>query len=136
MERQLVKDLIQTHGTNSPLKIASERNVMVLFADLGKDVWGYYTCINRIPCIHINNRSGDFAQLFTAGHELAHHLLHRGISTPFLKKNTLFVVDKLERQANTFALHLLIGDENPAQGESRQHFLLRCGIPDVFHVFY
>ncbi|WP_020620183.1 ImmA/IrrE family metallo-endopeptidase [Paenibacillus daejeonensis] len=136
MERQIVTDLVRTHGTNSPLVISSERNLTVLYEDLGKSVWGYYTCINRIPSIHLNNRLEDFKQLFAAAHELGHNILHPGISTPFLRNQTLFSVDKIERQANRFALHLLIGFEVPEPGEQFEHFLMRCGIPAEFKIFY
>lgn len=136
MERQLVNKIIQTHGTNCPWIIASERNIKVLFEDLGKDVWGYYTCISRIPSIHINNRLTERKRIFAGGHELGHKLMHPGINTPFLKRHTLFSVDKLERQANRFSLYLMIGNETPYYGESKESFLLRCGIPEEFHMFY
>ncbi|MEV2661841.1 ImmA/IrrE family metallo-endopeptidase [Paenibacillus larvae] len=136
MEKQLVQKLMKTHGTNDPWKITTERKIVVLFEDLGKNVLGYYTCINRIPCIHINNQSEDFLIAFSVAHELGHHLMHPGVNTPFLKKNTLFSIDKIEREANRFALHLLVGCDSPEYGETKHHFLLRCGIPEKFHIFY
>jgi len=136
MEKQLALNLIKTHGTNNPWKIAAERNILVLYEDLGKSVWGYFTCMNRIPSIHINNRLGNGESLFTGAHELGHGIMHRGINTPFLKRHTLFSVDKIERQANQFAIHLLIGDNTPELGETKQQFLLRCGIPELFHIFF
>ena len=38
-------------------------------------------------------------------------VLHKGVSTPFLKAHTLFSIEKIERQANTFAVELLLPDE-------------------------
>ncbi|MGF9913700.1 ImmA/IrrE family metallo-endopeptidase [Paenibacillus ehimensis] len=135
-EREKARELILTHGTNSPFEIAAQKNIVVLYEDLGKNIWGYFTCTNRIPCIHINNRLNYMRALFTGAHELAHGILHPSINTPFLRRNTLFSVDKLERQANRFAIHLLIGLKEPEAGETRQQFLFRCGIPELFHDFY
>ena len=49
-------------------------------------------------------------QRFTCAHELGHAILHPNASTPFLRSKTLFSVDKLEIEANTFATTLLIPD--------------------------
>lgn len=136
MGKHISERLVQTHGTNSPTKIASERNITVLYEDLGKNTWGYYTCIRRIPVIHVNNRLQGFHLTFAVAHELGHHFLHPGVNTPFLRGNTLFSVDKIEHEANHFALHLLIGNLRPELGESKYHYLMRCEIPEQFHVFY
>ncbi|MFE0400170.1 ImmA/IrrE family metallo-endopeptidase [Paenibacillus lactis] len=109
---------------------------MVLFEDLGKQTWGYYSHTNRIPVIHINNRLNQEHATYTCGHELGHAVLHSGINTPFLRSNTFYSVDKLERQAHRLAVHLLIGLNEPDQGETKRQFLIRCGIPEMFHVFY
>lgn len=135
-EKKKAWELIKTHGTNSPFEIAAQKNTMVLFEDLGSNIWGYFSCINRIPIIHVNERLDYEITLFTCAHELGHSVLHPGINTPFLRRNTLFSVDKLERQANRFAIHLLIGDRTPELCETKEQFLLRCGIPVVFHQFY
>lgn len=132
----IVLNLISTHGTNNPSRIAAERDITVLFEDLGKNIWGYYTCVRRIPVIHVNQRLEGFHRIFTLGHELGHHFLHTGINTPFLKRNTLFSIDRIEREANGFSLCLMIGSAQPELGETKDHFLKRCGIPEEFHIFY
>ena len=48
---------------------------------------------------------------FTCAHELGHAILHPNASTPFLRANTLYSIDKLEQEANSFATNLLISDE-------------------------
>lgn len=136
MEKIKAQELILSHGTNSPLTIAAQKNYMVLYEYLGKNTWGYFTCENRIPCIHINNRLDHECTIFTCAHELGHGILHPGSNTPFLRSNTLFSIDKLERQANRFAIHLMVGLNKPNLGETKQQFLFRCGIPELFHIFY
>lgn len=131
-----IQRLIKTHGTNDPLRIATESKITVLFEELGKNIWGYYACINRIPSIHINNRLDEFQTIFAIAHELGHHKMHPGINTPFLRKNTLFSIDRFEREANKFAVKLIVGNNKPECDETKQCFLLRCGIPEEFHVFY
>lgn len=135
-EKRKARELIQKHGTNSPFDIAAERNIVVLFEDLGKQTWGYYSHTNRIQVIHINNRLSTENSTYTCAHELGHGILHPGLNTPFLRSNTLFSVDKIERQAHGLAVHLLIGLSVPEQGETKQQFLHRCGIPYEFHKFY
>ena len=49
--------------------------------------------------------------LFTCAHELGHALLHPNSNTKFLRHNTLLSIDKLEREANCFAIELLVSDE-------------------------
>ncbi|ASA22350.1 ImmA/IrrE family metallo-endopeptidase [Paenibacillus donghaensis] len=136
MGKHITIELFQTHGTNCPIRIATEREITVLYEDLGKNTWGYYTCIRRMPVIHINSRLQGFLRPFAVAHELGHHFLHPGVNTPFLRRNTLFSIDKIEREANHFALHLLIGDLQSELGETSHQFLLRCGIPEQFHEFY
>ena len=50
-------------------------------------------------------------QRVVCAHELGHAMLHPRANTPFMRKNTLFSVDRMEKQANTFAAELLIPDD-------------------------
>lgn len=136
MEQQAARKILKKYGSNSPWQVANDMGIVVVNEDLGKSILGYYTCLNRIPSIHINNRLEPVYALFTCAHELGHAVLHSGINTPFLKRNTLFSVDKIERQANRFAAYFLIGSNTPESWETKQEFLLRCGLPEEFHIFY
>lgn len=131
-----VQKLLKKHNTNDPKKIAFEKGITILYEELGKNIWGYFTNNNRIPIIHINNKLDYFKTLYTIAHELGHHVLHPQTNTPFLRRNTLFSIDKIEREANQFALHLLIGDKKIEYDETLTNFLLRCNIPTDLHIFY
>jgi Zn-dependent peptidase ImmA (M78 family) len=133
---QYIKKIIRTHGTTDPRRVTDGIKLTVLYEELGKNIWGYYACLNRIPSIHINHRLNEFGTAFALGHELGHHMLHPGVNTPFLRKNTLFSLDKIEREANIFSIKLIIGENKPEDGETKLNFLFRCGIPEEFHVFY
>lgn len=104
--KKRVKDLISKHETNNPFKLAKAKGVIILYEDLGKTL-GYFSNVCRIPVIHINNYLTDQQQQYTCAHELGHAILHPNENTPFLKANTLFSTDKIEIEANTFAIELL-----------------------------
>ena len=101
--------LVRVHGTNDPFKIAAEKNILILFENLGS-INGYYNKQLRQKQIHINQNLNRHMQRFTAAHELGHALLHPDENTPFLRNNTFLLVDKLEIEANHFAIELLIPD--------------------------
>ncbi|MDF3004813.1 MAG: ImmA/IrrE family metallo-endopeptidase [Oscillospiraceae bacterium] len=52
---------------------------------------------------------------FTAAHELGHAVLHPKSNTPFLREHTLFSVNKLETEANRFAVSLLYSDDDMSE---------------------
>ncbi len=56
-----------------------------------------------------NSRESWARQRFTAGHELAHYLMHRGLARMFTCRRDLD--NRLERGANVFARELLMSAE-------------------------
>lgn len=104
-----VKNLVAKYDTNNPFKLADELGIIVKYDDLG-NTWGYFITYKRIKIIHINKNIEEWLQRYTCAHELGHSILHKGVPTPFLKKHTLFSIEKIERQANTFAVELLMPD--------------------------
>jgi Zn-dependent peptidase ImmA (M78 family) len=113
-ELTIISKLIKKHETRNPLKIANNLGIMVLYENLGS-INGYYNTAFRQKFIHINENLPEHKQMFTAAHELGHALLHPKSNTPFLKENTFLSVDKLEVEANKFAVNLLISDEELAE---------------------
>jgi Zn-dependent peptidase ImmA (M78 family) len=108
--KDIVRQLIKIHKSNDPFQIAKEKNIIVLFADLGNTL-GFYSSYKRVQFIHLNNQLNEKQQRFVCAHELGHAVLHPKSNTPFLRANTLFSVEKLEVEANTFAVELLLPDE-------------------------
>lgn len=100
MQKVTPKQLISKYKTNNPQEIAQELGIIILFEPLG-EINGYYNTA--------------FRQKFTIAHELGHALLHSKANTPFLRDNTLFSINKLEIEANKFAVELLITDEAIAE---------------------
>lgn len=103
-------ELSKKARSSNPFDIASYLNIKVFYERLG-DINGYYNNNRRIKQIHINEDLPSSLQIFTCAHELGHAVLHPNSNTPFLRRNTLFSIDRLEREANKFALELLIPDQ-------------------------
>nr|DAT53638.1 MAG TPA: IrrE protein [Caudoviricetes sp.] len=104
-----VEKLIKKHNTNDPFEICKALDIVVRVENLG-NIFGYCDTHFRMRSIHINENVPEHLQAFVCAHELGHTLLHKNVNTPFLSKNTLFSIDKIERQANTFAVELLLPD--------------------------
>lgn len=130
-EKSKAENLIKKYQTNNPFKIAELMNIVVLFEDL-KDTLGYFNKYKRIKMIHINQAATDIDQRFICAHELGHSVLHPSVNTPFLKKNTLFSISKIEQEANAFAVELLLPDRLLRENAECSVFNIgkAVGIPD------
>ncbi len=101
-----VNYLINKYETSCPFEISKCLGIQIRFEHLG-NILGYFSKHFRMKFIHINDTSDEKQQLFTCAHELGHAILHPNENTSFLKSNTLYSIDKLETEANIFAIHLL-----------------------------
>lgn len=109
--KKVVSKLVKEHKTRDPFEIADNLGIIVLFEELGS-INGYYNTAFRQKFIHINCNLPRYKKIFAAAHELGHALLHPNSNTPFLREKTYLLVDKLEIEANNFAVNLLITDED------------------------
>lgn len=107
--KRTVNSLINKYGTNCPFKIASTLGIQVQYEYLG-NILGYYSKHFRIPIIHINELAQERQKIFICSHELGHAILHPDVNASFLKRHTLFSTDRIEVEANTFAIELLFSD--------------------------
>lgn len=103
--------LKKKYGTSNPFKLAASMGIMVLYEDLGS-MHGYYNKPFRIKQIHINQNLPEHLQAYTCAHELGHAVYHPDSNTPFLRGSTMLSVNKMEMEANKFAVELLISDED------------------------
>jgi len=106
---EVVSRLVKKHRTNDPFEIADYRGILISKEPLGSTL-GYYNTYKRVPFIHINHNLDSIWQRLVCAHELGHNILHPKVNTPFLRANTLFSVDRIEREANELAVELLIPD--------------------------
>lgn len=107
--KRLVNELIKKFKTNNPKEIAEALNIDIIYSRLG-EVYGCFFTYKRSRFIHINSDLNPVQQNFVIAHELGHALLHPKVNTPFLRANTFLSIEKIERQANTFAVEMLLPD--------------------------
>ncbi len=108
--KQIVKKLMERHQTNNPFIIADNLEIIILNHPM-KNTLGFFSKYKRSKFIHLSNNLPDKLQTFVCAHELGHAILHPNVNTPFLKRHTLFSTSKIEHQANTFAVELLMPDD-------------------------
>lgn len=121
--------MIKKYRTNDPFEIASQKNITVLLSYLGETL-GFFSSYKRSKFIHINDDLDDPMKRFVCAHELGHAVLHPGINTPFLRSKTLFSIDRIEREANEFAVELLMPDEIILEYDTIYEAAAACGVPE------
>ncbi|MDO7788815.1 ImmA/IrrE family metallo-endopeptidase [Desulforamulus aquiferis] len=126
---QVINKLIRKFKTNDPFTIASGLNIEVWFEDLGVGTRGlYYKKLRRRYIVIHRDLSEDW-QRFICAHELAHDRLHPGFSRFWLDQHSLFNPGKYERQANMFAVRLLLSKTKIHPGETLENVFRRNYIP-------
>ena len=108
--KRKVESLCRKYNSREPFFITDSMGILLTIEPLGA-LNGYYTKKYRIKHIHINERLSRQEQCFACAHELGHAILHPDSNTPFLTKNTSLSVNKLESEANKFAVEFLIPDD-------------------------
>lgn len=110
--KKQVEFFIKKFGTNNPFEIADSLGIKVMFTQLGK-ISGYYKYVEHRKCIYINSDIADdvFRKLVMA-HELGHAIRHPKENCYFMQNKTLLLTSKTEIEANTFAMELLISDQD------------------------
>ena len=106
----IVKRLKKNHNTCDPFRICEDLDIVVRYEELGA-ILGFHDVHFRMKSIYLNASMPDDMLPFVCAHELGHTILHPNVNTPFLRKHTLFSIDRTERQANTFAIELLLPDD-------------------------
>lgn len=110
--KKIVNNLVSECGTNDPFEIAERKNIKVIEFDLHPDILGFYRYVRRNMLIYLNSCLDYHDKRFTCSHELGHSQIHPRMNTPFLKRKTYFSHDKIEVEANRFAVELLMPDEH------------------------
>lgn len=133
---KIISTLVKRYKTNCPFTIAERLNIHIRFADLGDHTRGVYYCKLRRRFIVINSEINFFWQRFICAHELAHDRLHRGLNRFFLDEHSLQNANKYERQANIFAVHLLLANSEIIPGETVEQLFMRTGVPFEMVQYY
>lgn len=99
--------------TRDPFKIARLLQIEVIEYYFPDDIKGYFVKDTKFdePIIALNTSLQSPFQTVVLSHELGHAFLHPDISRYYIERHTLFIPDKIEREANQFTAELLIPDE-------------------------
>lgn len=108
--KKIAVQTAKKYQTWNPYEIAEARGVQIIYAPL-KSILGYYTKYKRIQCIILNDNLPSHLQRFVCAHELGHSICHTNLNTQWLRKNTLVSTDRIEREASTFTVELLLPDD-------------------------
>ena len=104
-----IEELVAKYGTCEPFELAEKMDINIYFRPL-VDVGGYYMKLkNNIKLIVINNTMPHYQQKFVMAHEIGHALLHPE-KYALMLRNSLYVTNRLEVEADKFAIELLLSD--------------------------
>ena len=126
--------LIRRHGTSDPRRIAAALGIHLIYIDLGGAVYGTYLKYNRIKTILIDTETTPPQLLpFVIAHELGHAVCTPDANTSWISAYTLALnTDRIEREANTFAVELLLPDSFVRENEGCSIYQLARlrGVPE------
>lgn len=106
----VIADIRDKYGTTDPFKLAEELNIIIVYHHLGR-CHGYYMAESGVKIICLNEADEEPVKRYTLAHELGHYFLH-GDANYFALKDTLFQSGWQERQADKFAVNLLITNDD------------------------
>ena len=108
--RECAIKLMRRCNSNDPFTIARALDVILIYCTL-IDLNGFYQYHKRNHIIYLSEELEEYAARFVLAHELGHMQLHRDLNTVFMDTKTFNPHSRFERQANTFAVELLLPDE-------------------------
>ena len=106
--RDVVNRVVEKYKTRNPYELADLMGIYVVKHELGK-IKGYFLEIYGVKQIILNSSLNPHEEILVLAHEIGHVVMHKA-NVLFWAKNTFLSEDKLELEANKFAVELLISD--------------------------
>lgn len=103
-------ELARKFQTRNPFEIIRGLNVILLFVPL-IDTRAFYQYFKRNNIIYIDVNLPRHEQMFECAHEMGHMFLHKKANAIFMDTRTGFNTSRFEKEADTFAMDLLVEDE-------------------------
>lgn len=107
--KRRVSQLVRKYQTRDPFEMIKGMNVILVHYPL-EGVRGFYQYFQRNNIIYLDERLTEAEQRFVLAHELGHMFLHKRANAIFMDTRTQFNTDKFEKEADTFAMELLVSD--------------------------
>ena len=107
--KRRVSQLVRKYQTRDPFEMIKGMNVILVHYPL-EGVRGFYQYFQRNNIIYLDERLTETEQRFVLAHELGHMFLHKRANAIFMDTRTQFNTDKFEKEADTFAMELLVPD--------------------------
>jgi len=95
------------YGAKTIDDVISDYQIMDHYLDLGTDLCGVFNKIGSCKQIGINTRLSPRKQEFVKAHEVGHAMMHSHIKQLHCTKYSIFSSDKMEFEANKFAVLFL-----------------------------
>lgn len=126
---QRAQRLTNKYGTNDPQSILQEMGVVILSVPMS-GIRGMYKRLKRNTFVFIDSELDERTRRFVLGHELGHHLYHRGQNRVFMDRHTLLIPSRQEIEADTFSVCLMEPrpDEVLFEGETTGQLAARLGV--------
>ena len=107
--RQIVAYYKRKFQSDNPFEIADGLNIEIQIGNIGSRA-GCYMYLKHHKCIFLNENLDPHEMKLVMAHELGHAILHPKENCYFIRSKTLLSVDKMELDANKFAMELLVSD--------------------------
>lgn len=108
--KNIVDYYVKKYDTRDPFQIAKYLNIQIQIGQLGTPC-GCYMFLKNHRCIFLNENLSDNEMKLVMSHELGHAVMHRKTNCYFIRNKTFLLDSKIELEANTFAINLLIPDD-------------------------
>ena len=108
--KRLVSYYCKKFNTRNPFELADYLGVLYQIGNISCS--GCYMFLKNHRYIFLNQNLEEHEQKMVMAHELGHALLHKKQNCYFIRSKTLLLNSKIENEANLFAAHLLISDED------------------------
>ena len=102
-------ELARRFQTRNPFEIIRGLNVILVFAPL-IGTRAFYQYFQRNNIIYIDENLSRHEQMFECAHEMGHMFLHKKANSIFMDTRTGFITNRYEKEADTFAMDLLVAD--------------------------
>ena len=126
---QRAQRIAEKYGITDPQEILTAMRIKIFEVPM-HGVRGMYKQLKRNTFVFVDSGLNDLERRFVLGHELGHHLFHRGQNRVFMDRCTLQVTSRPEVEADTFSVCLMAPD--PAEvlfdGESTDQLAARLGV--------